>query len=27
VLVYRDTSHLTATYSRMLGPLLEPYLR
>jgi hypothetical protein len=27
VLVYRDQSHITATYARMLGPLLEPYLK
>jgi hypothetical protein len=27
VLVYRDVSHLTATYARLLAPLLGPYLR
>jgi peptidoglycan/LPS O-acetylase OafA/YrhL len=26
VLVYRDTSHITATYARLLAPLLGPYL-
>jgi hypothetical protein len=27
VLVYRDVSHITATYSRLLAPLLAPYLK
>jgi len=27
VLVYRDASHLTATYARLLAPLLSPYLK
>jgi peptidoglycan/LPS O-acetylase OafA/YrhL len=27
VLVYRDISHVTATYARLLAPLLSPYLR
>ena len=27
VLVYRDPSHITATYARMLAPLLAPHLR
>jgi peptidoglycan/LPS O-acetylase OafA/YrhL len=27
VLVYRDASHVTATYSRLLAPLLAPYLK
>jgi hypothetical protein len=26
VLVYRDVSHITATYARLLAPLLSPYL-
>jgi peptidoglycan/LPS O-acetylase OafA/YrhL len=26
VLVYRDVSHVTATYARLLAPLLSPYL-
>ncbi len=25
-MVYRDHSHLTATYSRTLAPYLEPYV-
>jgi peptidoglycan/LPS O-acetylase OafA/YrhL len=27
VLVYRDVSHITATYARLLAPLLGPYLK
>jgi hypothetical protein len=27
VLVYRDVSHVTATYARLLAPLLGPYLK